>query len=99
LEILQNQHDKLRAAEKFEDYLPQGEAKIQLENALRALKLYKALVVGMREGALGLGSPFAVNQQMKRFIEKNKIQSERKYETIDEESAALILDDITILEN
>lgn len=99
LEILQNQHDKLRSAEKFEDYLPQGEAKIQLENALRALKLYKALVVGMREGALGLGSPFAVNQQMKRFIEKNKIQSERKYETIDEESAALILDDITILEN
>jgi len=28
LEILKNQHDKLRAAEKFEDYLPQGEAKI-----------------------------------------------------------------------
>lgn len=98
LEVLKNQHDKLRAAERFEDYLPQSEIKIQIENALRAVNLLKALIVGKREGALGFGSPFAVNQQMQRFIEKNKIKSDKNYDTIDEESGYLMLQDLNIIE-
>jgi hypothetical protein len=61
LEILKSQHDKIRKSEFFGDYLPKGEEKIQLENALRAIDLYDALLIGMSDGPVGFGNPFAVN--------------------------------------
>jgi hypothetical protein len=64
IEVLKNQHYKLRKSEKFEDYMPKGEEKIQLQNALQALQMYRALLSGMRSGSLWVESPFAVNQQM-----------------------------------
>ena len=97
LEILKKQHYKIRKAERFEDYMPKGEEKIQLTNALQAINMYEALVTGMSQTALGLGNPFGINQQMQRFLEKNKIKSSREYKTIDFDAAELILSDLAII--
>lgn len=98
LEILKAQHYKLRKAERFEDYLPKGEEKIQLENALRAIAMYKALLTGMNSGPLSFGNPFGINQQMSRFLEKNGLKSEKEYKTIDKDSADLIYNDLELIE-
>lgn len=98
IEVLKKQHYKIRKAERFEDYMPKGEEKVQLEKALDAIEMYKALVSGMRKTSLGLGNPFGINQQMARFLEKNGIKSEREYQTIDEDAADLILSDLDIIE-
>lgn len=97
-DVLQRQHFKLRKAEHFSDYLAKGEEKVQLENALQAIDMYLALLVGMKGGTIGFGNPFAVNQQMARFLEKNKKTSTRTYETIEDDQAALIERDLKILQ-
>lgn len=97
LEILKSQHDKIRKAEFFGDYLPKGEEKIQLENAIRAIDLYDALLIGMGDGPVGFGNPFAVNQQMKRFMEKIGKSSSNTYDTLNEDSVQLMRKDLQIL--
>jgi hypothetical protein len=98
LEVLKNQHHKLRKAERFEDYMPKGEERIQLERALDTIEMYKALLVAMSNGPVGLGRPFAVNQQMRRWLEKNNIKSDRKYEVVDQSAIELIKMDLDLIE-
>lgn len=100
LELLRDQHNKIRHAEKFEDYLPQGKEKETLQNALQAIRLYKAVVIGMRESDLDLGNPFNYAQQIKRFLTKNGKESQAdKYKLINEVTSKYILDDLTTIEN
>lgn len=97
LDVLQRQHFQIRKAELFGDYLPRGEEKIQLENALRAVELLQSVLVGMSDGPLGIGNPFAVNQQMNRYLKNNNKTSSREYQTIDAESAKLMNTELAII--
>lgn len=99
LEVLKNQHNKIKHIEKFEDYLPQGKEKEELENALQAIKLYKAVVVGMRESKYEIGNPFNYSQQLRRFLIKQGKESEaEKYKTIDITTSKYILEDLNQIE-
>jgi hypothetical protein len=78
--------------------MPKGEERIQLERALDTIEMYKALLVAMSNGPVGLGRPFAVNQQMRRWLEKNNIKSDRKYEVVDQSAIELIKMDLDLIE-
>lgn len=90
IDVLQNNNARLNEVSKIEDYTAQGEEKLQLESARSALSIMRAVLTGMKDTPIGFGNPFAVNQQMKRFLENNKISSNRTYETIDSQMARLI---------